>query len=123
MSINEQLELFGISKGLYYYRPKGITEETHKLMEFIDKEHSEFLGKGVVGMRDAINEKFESEKTDFRIGERRVRRLMHMMNIHASYSGPKLSVIGSTSYVHPYRLKGLTINFELGQTPDITIVV
>ena len=83
--------------------------ETHEIMKFIDKEHMEFLGKGVVGMKDSINEHFQKETPDFRIGERSVRRLMHMMNIHACYPTPHMSVLGSTSYVHPYLLRKMRI--------------
>lgn len=83
--------------------------ETHEIMKFIDKEHMEFLGKGVVGMKDSINEHFQKETPDFRIGERRVRRLMRMMNIRACYPTPHMSALGSTSYVHPYLLRKMRI--------------
>lgn len=110
LSLNEQLELLSISKGCYYYKPVGMDPETHKIMKFIDEEHMRFLGKGVVGMRDSVNEHFRKENPDFRIGERRVRKLMRQMNIHVSYPAPRLSTLGLASYVHPYLLRGLAIN-------------
>ena len=109
MSLNEQLEILGISKGSYYYKAVEMDTKTDKIMKFIDKEHTVFLGKGVVGMKDSINEHFQKEDPDFRIGERKVRRLMHLMNIHASYPVPRLSVLGSATYVHPYLLRKLNI--------------
>lgn len=83
--------------------------ETHEIMKFIDKEHMEFLGKGVVGMKDSVNAHFQKEDPTFRIGERRERRLMRMMNIHASYPSPRLSTLGSATYVYPYLLRKMNI--------------
>lgn len=110
LSLNEQLDLLGISKGSYYYKPAEPDTRTEEVMRFIDKEHMEFLGKGVKGMKDSVNDHFQKEDPDFRIGERKVRNLMHMMNIHASYPAPHLSVLGSASYVHPYLLRKLNID-------------
>ncbi|MCQ2233293.1 MAG: hypothetical protein MJZ24_00965 [Paludibacteraceae bacterium] len=59
LRLNDQLELLGLSKGSYYYRPVETCQETtDEIMRFIDKEHSAYLDKGVVGMKDSINEHF-----------------------------------------------------------------
>ena len=41
MSVNSQLELLGISKGAYYYKPKGESAESLEMMREIDREHTE----------------------------------------------------------------------------------
>jgi hypothetical protein len=76
LSLNEQLELLSISKGCYYYKLAEVDSEILKVMRFIDKEHTMFLGKGGVSMKYSVNVHFQSLNPDFRRGERKVRRLM-----------------------------------------------
>ncbi|MCQ2218391.1 MAG: hypothetical protein MJZ33_07920 [Paludibacteraceae bacterium] len=45
--------------------------ETHEIMKFIDKEHMEFLGKGVVGMKVSV----QSEKIN-QIGRLQIEPLL-----------------------------------------------
>lgn len=73
-------------------------------MKKIDKEHIEHPAKGVVGMTDYLLE------NNFKVGTRRVRRLMRLMGIHAIYRKRSLSVLGSTKYIKPYLLRGLKID-------------
>jgi len=86
-----------------------VDAETLEVMRFIDKEHTMFLGKGMVCMKDSVNAHFQSLNLDFRIGERKVRRLMRQMNIHVSYPAPRLTTIGSASYVYPYLQRRMDI--------------
>ena len=46
----------------------------------------------------------------YKVGYRRIRRLMRMMNIHATYPKPNLSKLGKAQYVQPYLLRNLEIN-------------
>ena len=78
MSVNSQLELLCISKGAYYYHPKGETAENLEIMKEIDKEHTEHPTKGVEGMVDHLF------LLGFLVGPKRVRRLMHKMSSELS---------------------------------------
>lgn len=63
-----------------YYTPKGESEENLEMMRKMDKEHLEHTSKGVVSMTDFLLDE------GYRVGQRRVRRLMRQMGIIDVYS-------------------------------------
>ena len=93
----------GLSKSGVYYVPKGESEENQKIMQAIDKEHLEHPTKGVLGLKDWLMSNY------FSVGERRVRRLMRLMNIHAIYPVKSLSHLGMIEYKRPYLLRNIDI--------------
>ena len=103
MSVNGQLELLGISKGAYYYKPKGESAENLEMMKEIDKAHTEHPTKGVEGMVDHLL------LLGFLVGPKRVRRLMRKMDIIAIYPKKNLSKLGAPQYKMPYLLRRLDI--------------
>ena len=103
MSINGQLELLGISKGAYYYKPKGESADSLDMMKEIDKEHTVHPTKGVEGMVDHLL------LLGFLVGPERVRRLMRKMDIIAIYPKKNLSKLGAPQYKMPYLLRRLDI--------------
>lgn len=97
LSLNEQLELLSISKRCYYYKPAEVDSETLKVMRL---HHVSWEGSG---QHEVFRQhSFPKPQPWFRIGERKVRRLMRQMNMHVSYPAPRFSTIGSASYVYPY---------------------
>ena len=104
MSVNTQLELLGISKGAYYYEPKGEKAENLEIMKKIDEEHTEHPTKGVEGMVDHL------VLLGYIVGSKRIRRLMHKMCITAIYPKKNLSKLGKPQYRMPYLLRGLDIS-------------
>lgn len=103
MSVDSQLELLCISKGAYYYHPKGETAENLEIMKEIDKEHTGHPTKGVEGMADHLF------LLGFLVGPKRVRRLTRKMSINAIYPKKDLSKQGKPQYRMPYLLRGLDI--------------
>jgi len=103
LSKNQQLAVLGLNKSTVYYVSKGESEENQEIMKIIDKEHLEHPTKGVIGMRDWL------KAQSFSVGERRVRRLMHLMNIHAIYPVKSLSHLGAIEYKRPYLLRNMEI--------------
>lgn len=97
------MELLGISKGCYYYEPKGETVDNLEIMKEIDKEHTEHPTKGVEGMVDHLI------LLGFIVGPKRIRRLMRKMSINAIYPKKNLSKQGKPQYRMPYLLRGLNI--------------
>lgn len=79
VSIQKQCRILGLSRTAHYYKPKGESEENLQIMKKIDKEHIEHPAKGVVDMTDFLLE------NNFKVGLRRVRRLMRLMGIQAVY--------------------------------------
>ena len=93
-----------MSRTAHYYKPKGESEENLIIMKKIDKEHIEHPAKGVVGMTDFLLE------NNFKVGLRRVRRLMRLMGIQAVYRKRSLSTLGAAKYIKPYLLRGLKVD-------------
>ena len=73
-------------------------------MRKMDEEHMEHPAKGVIGMTDYLLEQ------GFKVGQRRVRRLMRLMGIQALYPKKRLSIPGPAVYIMPYLLRGLKID-------------
>ena len=104
LSIVKQCEILGTSRTVVYYEPKGESALNLELMEKMDKEHLEHPAKGVIGMTDFLLDQ------GYQVGLRRIRRLMRLMGIQAIYPKKHLSVLGQTSYIKPYLLKGIKID-------------
>lgn len=119
LSIERQCALLGLSRSSYYYEPIGESTYNLTLMRILDEQylHTPFFGVGqftlwLRRMGHAVNEK-------------RVRRLLRLLDLHAVCPGPHTSRPGgSTEHrVYPYLLKGLNINSP-GQVygTDITYI-
>jgi putative transposase len=52
VSKSRQCEILGLSRTAVYYKPKGESHESLRIMKKIDKEHLEHPAKGFVGMTD-----------------------------------------------------------------------
>ena len=103
LSLNKQLEVLSLSKGTYYYEPKGESECNEQIMKEIDKIHTDNPARGVNGMV------LDLVAMHFIVGPKRVRRLMRKMRIYAAMSGRSLSKLGNAKYIRPYLLRGLTV--------------
>ena len=103
LSINAQLTLLGVSKGSFYYRPKGESEVNLGIMRLMDGHILEDPTAGVLTMKDMLQEK------GIKAGYERVRRLMRLAGIVPIYPRRHLTVLGERKYVHPYLLRDLEI--------------
>ena len=74
------------------------------MMQKIDAEHLNHPAKGVVGMTDFLLEE------GYKVGLRKVRRMMRLMGIMPVCHRKHLSKLGSASYIKPYLLRGLDID-------------
>ena len=104
LSISKQCKILDISRSSVYYIPKGESPENLEIMRKMDEEHMEHPAKGVIGMTDYLLEQ------GFKVGQRRVRRLMRLMGIQALYPKKRLSIPGPAVYIMPYLLRGLKID-------------
>ena len=67
--------MLGISKGKHYYIPKGEDDTELKIMKSIDEKFTEDQTLGVIRMTELL--KLE----EFKVGYRKIRRLMRKMGI------------------------------------------
>lgn len=70
----------------------------------MDKEYLEHPTKGVISMESMLRSK------GYKAGNRRVRRLMRKMGLHAIYPQKNLSKLGLAKYVRSYLLRHMEIN-------------
>ena len=88
LSINAQLGLLNLSKGSFYYVPKGEPKDNLQVMRLMDEHILEDPTAGVLTMQDMLAEK------GFKAGYERVRRLMRLSGIMPIYPRRHLTVIG-----------------------------
>lgn len=103
LSINAQLGLLNLSKGSFYYVPKGEPKDNLQMMRLMDEHILEDPTAGVLTMQDMLAEK------GFKAGYERICRLMRLSGIMPIYPRRHLTVLGEKKYVHPYLLKNLEI--------------
>jgi putative transposase len=103
LSLNQQLSLLDLSKGSFYYVPKGESEENLAIMRLMDTYILEDPTAGVLTMQDMLSEK------GYKAGYERIRRLMRLAGIMPIYPRRHLTVLGDKKYIHPYLLRDLSI--------------
>ena len=103
LSIRCQCDLVSVSRGSFYYKPLGETEENLHIMRLMDEHYMERPSEGVIRMRDFL----------FTLGivanHKRIRRLLRLMGIMAIYPKKNLSRLGQAKYIRPYLLRDLKI--------------
>lgn len=104
LSINRQLSLLEISKGSFYYKPKGEKKENEKIMRIMDSYILEDPTAGVKTMQAMLLDSHQ-----IKAGYERVRRLIRKMGIMAIYPKKHLTVLGNAKYIYPYLLRDLKI--------------
>ena len=103
ISIRSQCELLEINRSTVYYEPAGESTENLDIMRLIDEHHLDYPTHGVLQTQDFLRSK------NFRINEKRVRRLLRLMGIYAIYPKRNLSKLGLTRYIRSYLLRELEI--------------
>ena len=104
LSIVRQYELLSISRSGFYYQPMGEPAENLALMRLIDEQ---FLETPWYGARQMAR---HLRRNGHLVGRRRVRRLMGLTDLVAIYKRPRTTVPHPEQLVHPYLLRGLTID-------------
>ena len=103
LSITRQCELVGISRSSFYYEGVGESDFNLELMRVIDRE---FLDQPYYGSRQMAR---RLRRMGYRIGRKRVRRLMRKMGLSAVYCAPKTSDPHPQHRVYPYLLRYVVI--------------
>ncbi|WP_420461656.1 IS3 family transposase [Candidatus Palauibacter sp.] len=103
-SLSRQCALLGVSRSSRYYRPKGESAENLALMRRMDELHMDYPFYGSRQMMRHLR------REGVVVGRHRIRRLMRLMGMEATYRRPRTSVANSEHRVFPYLLRGLAIS-------------
>ena len=98
LSIGQQAQLLGISRGSVYYLPKPLSERDRDTMRRLDELHLKHP------FMDALN------LQGVKIGRKHVKTLMQRMGIEAVYCKPNTSKKTPGHEIYPYLLRGITID-------------
>lgn len=105
LALTKQAELLKINRSSLYYRPKDVSLEDLELMRVLDELHLEHPFAGSRMLRGLLKTKGVQSTP----GRNRIRRLMRKMRISAVYRAPRTTKRHPQHKVHPYLLRGLTI--------------
>ncbi len=105
ISVSDQCKLLGLSRSNYYYKPKGESLFNQKIMRLIDRKFLDCPFYGVERMTSYL--KYD---LGYLVGEKRIRRLYHVMNLRAIFPKKNLSKANKADYKYPYLLRGLRID-------------
>ena len=104
MSIQKQCKLLSVPRSSYYHKPqRKVFELNEMLMQAMDRIYMEEPTYGSRRIRD------ELRKLGYKVGRKRVRRLMQVMGIEPIYPKPRLSIPGKGHKKYPYLLRNLDI--------------
>ena len=104
LSLSRQCALLGVSRSSQYYRPKGESAEDLALMRRMDELH---MAYPFYGSRQLMR---HLRREGVAAGRHRIRRLMRLMGMEATYRRPRTSVASPEHRVFPYLLRGRTIS-------------
>lgn len=103
LSLNDQLDLSGVSKTAYYYEPVPETPENLLYMELIDREYTQHPFYGSRQMMAML------ASQGHQVNRKRIVRLMKLMRLEAIYQKPNLSKSIDGHKKYPYLLKNVEI--------------
>lgn len=104
LSIRRQCELVSISRASFYRQPAGESTENLELMRLIDEAFMEMPWYGSRQMARHLR------RLGWRVGRKRVRRLMKKIGLVAIYQAPKTSEPHPQHKIYPYLLRHLRID-------------
>ena len=104
LSLSMQCALLEVSRSSRYYRPQGERAENLALMQRMDELH---MAYPFHGSRQLVR---HPRREGVTAGRHRIRRLMRLMGVEATYRRPRTSVASPEHRVFPYLLRGLAIS-------------
>ena len=104
LSVSRRCALVGVSRSSLYYRPKGESAENLALMRRLDELH---MAYPFYGSRQLMR---HLRREGVTAGRHRIRRLMRLTGMEATYRRPRTSVASPQHRIFPYLLRGLTIS-------------
>lgn len=117
LSIREQCMVLGLHRSNYYYEPVSVPKATLKVMKAVDKIYMDHPYFGARRMVIAL------EARKLFVGRKKVRTIMRVMGLEATYPKPNMSKHNPLHKIYPYLLKDYVITkpFEVWSS-DITYI-
>ncbi len=106
LSISQQINLLGIARSTYYYKPILESDLNLELMKVIDQL---YLKDPCCGRRRITK---ELRRLGYDVNEKRIARLMKIMGIEAIYPKPKKAFWGSQHRKFSYLLRNVKISSQ-----------
>jgi putative transposase len=103
LNIKAQLKLVGISRSSFYYVPKGESEEDLEILRLLDEQYFKTPFYGVLRLTALL------VGLGYKIGRKRVRRLMRLLDWKTIYREPKTTMGNKEHKKYPYLLRNLEI--------------
>jgi putative transposase len=103
ISVSKQCKVLGLKRNFLYHSAKGESEEDLKIMLLLDNQYFATPFYGYRKIRVWL------QKQGFVINEKRVRRLMKLVNWNTIYREPKTTISHPEHKKYPYLLKDLAI--------------
>lgn len=104
LSRKRRCELVGLPRSSFYRRAKGESRLNLDLMRLIDEIYTDCPFYGSRQMRNALRER------GYRVGRKRVRRLMLKMGLQAQCPKPNLSKPAKGHKTYPYLMRNLVVD-------------
>jgi len=105
LPITRQCELMDLGRSAIYYQPVATSEIELDQMKELDQLHLKFPFMGSRQLRDQLR-----TRGYLRVNRKRIQRLMRKMGIEAIYPKPRTTTFNREHKIHPYLLRGLTID-------------
>ena len=99
LSLRRQCELLGVSRSSYYYEPCPESPENLRLMRRLDELHLEHPVYGRPRLTVTLR------REGWRVNEKRIGRLMKVMDLEAIYCKPGTSTPQPGHEIYPYLLR------------------
>ena len=99
LSVRKQAELLDVNRNRLKARQSKLTSEDHKIMSKLDEIYMECPFYGQRKLR------LELHDDGYKIGRKRVRRLMKIMGIEALVPKPNTSKPNKANHIYPYLLR------------------
>ncbi len=103
ISISLQCQILNIHRSGIYYKPRGESEENLLIMRFLDEQYFITPFYGYRKLTRLLNGK------GFFVNEKRVKRLMKLMDWQTIYRKPNTSWKNKEHKIYPYLLKDISI--------------
>jgi putative transposase len=103
LSLRRQCSLLDVNRNRLESRPK-VSAEDQEIMGDLDELHTRWP---FYGQRKLVR---ELRNRDWRVGRKRVRRLMKVMGMEAVAPKPRTSVPDHSHRKYPYLLRGLPVD-------------
>jgi len=104
LPVTRQAQVLKLSRSSVYYRPQPVSPADLAIMRRIDELHLDYPFAGSRMLRDLLRGEGVA------IGRQHVITLMKRMGVEAIYRRPNTSKPASGHKIHPYLLRGLTVD-------------